>query len=74
MAKVRKMEKVKKTLSFDKDLLERMQEEADKKGITLSGYLSFVVSEKMEQMKTVGLLSDIMEQVKINETQAKPEK
>lgn len=62
------MAKVKANLSFDSELLQQIKQEAEKKGVSLSGYISFVCSEKMDQNKAIGVMGELLEQVKKQES------
>lgn len=61
------MAKVRANLSFDSELLVQMKQEADKKGVSLSGYISFVCAEKMDTNKAIGVMGELLEQVKKQE-------
>lgn len=62
------MAKIKVNLSMDSELHEQIKAEADRKGVSVSGYISFVVAEKMEQNKAMGIMGELLEQVKKQES------
>lgn len=65
------MAKIRVNLSMDSELHEQIKAEADRKGVSVSGYISFVVAEKMEQNKAIGVMGELLEQVKVQEAKEK---
>lgn len=56
--------KVKVNITMDSELLQRGQEEAEARGVSFSGYISFILSERLEQKKAVFLLDELMTEYK----------
>jgi len=56
----------KKTISMtiDVELYDQIKQEADKKGVSFSGYVSFVCAEKIQQNTAVTVLSEALEMMK----------
>lgn len=52
------------SISLDEEVLKEIKGEAERKGVSISGYISFVCSERIEQQKAVALMAEVMEKVK----------
>jgi len=51
-------------ITMDVDLYNLIKKEADKKGVSFSGYLSFVCADKIQQDNAVGVLEEVIDMMK----------
>lgn len=64
------MAKIRINITIDSELHEKLKTEAEKKGVSLSSYMSFICAEKLETKQALGVIEEMMVMMKAQEGKA----